>query len=183
MVECRLLLEKVDVTGSTRLPSAFLERELHLAPFMEVTAEELTADRNRLLDTGLFQSLQFFLAKGQSPDHTRLKIEMVDDPAVMGAWAWGGSLVLTQDRSSSDQLGEEFNPLSGCAQIISRNLFNSLHRASAAMVYDGQGIMRGFHVAYGFPRFSKESVQFDARLEAGDAQVRYLDSLSFGSRG
>jgi hypothetical protein len=181
--ERRLLLEKVDVTGSQRLPSAFLERELHLAPGVEVTEEELTADRNRLLGTGLFQSVQFFLSKGQNPGQARLKIELVDDPGVFGTWAWGGSLGLTQDQSSSDQLGGEFNPLSARAQIISRNLFNSLHRASGAVDYDGQGILRGFHVAYGFPRFSKESVQFDARMEAADAQARYLEILGFGARG
>ncbi len=181
--ERRLLLEKVDVTGSQRLPTAFLERELRLLPGVEVTEEELTADRNRLLGTGLFQSVQFFLSKGQNPGQARLNIELVDDPGVFGTWAWGGSLGLTQDQSSSDQLGGEFNPLSARAQIISRNLFNSLHRASAAVDYDGQGIMRGFHVAYGFPRFSQESVQFDARMEAADAQARYLDILGFGARG
>lgn len=181
--ERRLLLEKVDVTGSSRLPSAFLERELHLTAGTEVTEEELTADRNRLLGTGLFQSVQFFLSKGQNPGQARLKIELVDDPGVFGTWAWGGSLGLTQDQSSSENLGEEFNPLSARAQLISRNLFNSLHRASAGVDYDGQGIMRGFHVAYGFPRFSQESVQFDARMEAADAQARYLDILGFGSRG
>jgi hypothetical protein len=181
--ERRLLLEEVDVTGSQRLPTAFLERELQITPGMEVSEEELAADRNRLLGTGLFQSVQFFLSKGQNPGQARLKIELVDDPGVFGTWAWGGSLGLTQDQSSSDQLAGEFNPLSARAQIISRNLFNSLHRASAAVDYDGQGIMRGFHVAYGFPRFSKESVQFDARMEAADAQARYLDILGFGSRG
>jgi hypothetical protein len=181
--ERRLLLENVDVTGSQRLPTAFLERELHLTPGVSVTEEELTADRNRLLGTGLFQSVQFFLAKGQNPGAARLKIELVDDPGVFGTWAWGGSLGLTQDEGSSDQFSGEFNPLSARAQIISRNLFNSLHRASAAVDYDGQGIMRGFHVAYGFPRFSQESVQFDARMEAADAQARYLDILGFGARG
>ncbi|WP_141735598.1 hypothetical protein [Oligoflexus tunisiensis] len=181
--ERRLLLEKVDVTGSQRLPSAFLERELHLTPGVEVTEDELTADRNRLLGTGLFQSVQFFLSKGETPGHARLRIELVDDPGVFGTWAWGGSLGLTQDQSASESLGGELNPLSARAQLISRNLFNSLHRASGAVDYDSQGIMRGFHVAYGFPRFSKESVQFDARMEAADAQARYLDILGFGSRG
>jgi len=179
----QLLLEKVDVTGSIRLPTAFLERELHLEAGSQVTEEQLTADRNRLLGTGLFQSVQFFLQKGQNPGQARLRIELVDDPGVFGAWAWGGSLGLTQDQSNSENLGGEFNPLSAKLQLISRNFFNSLHRASTAIDYDGQGILRSFHVAYGFPRFAKESVQFDARMEAVDAQMRYLDILGFGSRG
>ncbi len=181
--EKRLLLEKVEVTGSSRLPSAFLERELHLVPGSSPSEQELGDDRNRLLATGLFQSVQFFLQKGQTPGQAVLRIELMDDPGVFGSWAWGGALNLTQDQNASENIGGEFNPLSARMQLISRNLFNSLHRASSAVDYDGQGILRGFHVAYGFPRFSEESVQFDARMEAADAQARYLDVLGFGSRG
>lgn len=178
-----LTLERIESVGSQRLPPDFFETELGLKPGITLDDAVLAQARTRILGTGLFRSAQFFLKRGAEPGQARLNIELEDDPSILGSWAWGSSLAVTQDQRTTETLGSELNPLGVRGQLISRNMFGLLHRASAQVDYDGQGILRAFQLGYGFPRFSAEDVQFDARMEAMDPTARYFDTLGFASKG
>ena len=48
---------------------------------------------------------------------------------------------------------------------------------------DPEGVLRESEIAYGFPRFALEDVQFDTRFKATDVQHRYLHAMAFGISG
>lgn len=178
-----LLLDRLSWKGSERLPSDFLSDELGLRAGQLLSEDELTRARNRLLATGLFRSVQFFLKKSAGPGRIELEIELEDDPSVLGSWALGGNLFVHQDtRDTSQSSPNQLDPLGIKAQLISRNLFHSLHRAAVQIDSDGDGNLRGWQLAYGWPRFSAEDIQFDASLEAVDGINRYFEVLGFGGK-
>ncbi len=179
------LLEAVDVKGSERLPEGFLADELGLSPGQRINEEDLDIARTRLLGSGLFQSAQFFLSKGQAQDRVRLVIELEDDSGVLGPWAWGSSIAVLQEQNTDTSLRNpnQIDPYGIKAQIVSRNLLRHLHRAAVQIDMDGKGILRGAQFAYGFPRFSAEDAQFDASMEGTDGVWRYFEVLGFGTKG
>lgn len=169
------------VKGSERLPESYFDQELGLKAGSEIQEEDLPALQHKLLGTGLFRSANFFLSKGSKPGRFILQIDLEDDPSVFSDWAIGNSLFLTQEQRQG--LGSELNPYSARVQVISRNLFRAQHRASLDADFDGMGILRAFEVAYGFPRFTQEGVQFDAHFEGVDPAARYSEVLGFGNKG
>lgn len=174
-------IEELIVKGSERLPEGYFSEELGLKPGSEIEENDLPALQHKLLGTGLFRSASFFLQKGSKPGRFRLQIDLEDDPSVFSDWALGSSLYLTQEETEG--LGSESSPYSARVQLISRNLFREQHRATLDADFDGMGILRAFQIAYGFPRFTQEGVQFDAHFEGVDPAARYGDTLGFGNRG
>lgn len=175
-----LVLENVQWTGSQRVDRQYFEEELGLKANATFSLSQLERVQSRLLSTGLFRSARLFLERSNRPGHASLNIELEDDPSVLGPWALGGKLGLTQSQVSSRTLGNELNPIGVKAQLVSRNLWGKLHRALAEVDLNQAGQIQAFQAIYGLPRFSEENNQFDASFEGVKPNERYLEALGFG---
>ncbi len=179
----QLTLAAVHVEGSARLPKNFLEKELFLTKGQNLTASMIEDIQLKLYGLGLFKSVLVSLEKTPVRGVVNLNIELEDDPTVLGAWAWGGTLKMTHGEASTQTLTEDQPPLGFSGELVSRNLFCSLHRGQVFIDIDSRGVYRNVSASYGFPRFSREGVQFDANIRVTDVEHRYWDAIGFGSEG
>ena len=123
------------------------------------------------------------MRKGSKPGYAKLFVEVEDDESVIGDYGLGGELSVTHGEPVAVSVDPNRPPLGYKIQLISRNLFRDLHRLSIMWDVDSEGVIREGQVAYGFPRFSREDIQFDAQVSAVDVATRYLDTLGYGARG
>ncbi|SMF71195.1 POTRA domain-containing protein [Pseudobacteriovorax antillogorgiicola] len=177
------VLASVQVTGSSRLPEHYLAEELKLLPGSKLNPQQLKDAQFKLYGLGLFKSVFLRLEKANAPKTAILHIELVDDPSVIGPWAIGSTFSLTQGEADSKALGQDSSPMGIRTELISRNLFGALHRGRFEIDMDGEGVYRNIAASYGFPRFSREGVQFDAHVQVTDISQRYMDAMGFGGVG
>lgn len=178
-----LKIQEIRIEGSHRLPSYFLSEELGLQPGATLDRDAVEEAQIQLYSLGLFSSVLVSLERGSERGNVILVITLEDDPTVLWKAAIGGTLKVTYDEEGSQTLAEDQPPLGAFGQIVSRNLFHSLHRGKVEFDIDGAGIYRHLAASYGFPKFSREGVQFDANISVTDVETRYLDVIGFGSRG
>jgi hypothetical protein len=176
-------LESVEVRGSTRLSAEDLTAELGLTKGTELNDELVMTSRSKLLGLGLFRSVILIMRKGSSPGMARLIIDLEDDEGVLTDWALGGELSVTASESLTPAVDSNTSPMDYRIGLVGRNLFSSLHRGSFYLDLDGDANVRAGQLAYGFPRFTQEDVQFDAEVAASNPRYRYLDTMGFGGRG
>lgn len=176
------LLESVSVTGSTRLDSESVIRELSLNPELPITDDLVMNARSQLLGLGIYKSVTLYLRKGTSPGHAILVVELEDEDFTIGPWAMAGSFGLTQGESPLNT-GSIQGPAVGYRlNLVGRNLFQQMHRGSFTFDTDSFGTVRAAEVAYGLPRFAAEGVAFDTRILVADPRYRYLSVQGFGEK-
>jgi hypothetical protein len=179
-------LETLELRGTTRMTTGQLAEELGLVPETRLDDELVMSTRTRLLGLGLFKSAILLMRKGSKPGYARLIVEVEDDDSVLSDWALGGELDVTVSETNASSTVESDGgtvPMDYRLGLVGRNVFDQLHRASAFVDVDGEGIFRAGQIAYGLPRFAKEDAQFDAEIAAVDVSHRYLDALGFGAHG
>src|SRR5690606_32653695 len=139
--------------------------------------------RSKILSLGLFKSAILMMRRGTEPGRARLIIELEDDDHILTDWAIGGELsVLATETTAAAVANSNQTPLDYSLTLVSRNMFNRLHRASLMAAVDADGVLREAEVAYGLPRFTHEDVTFDANVHITDAQRRYLNILGYSMR-
>lgn len=175
-------LEDIEVIGSQRLSREKIVEELGLKIGEELASQAVSEARLTLLGMSLFRSAILSIRKGKKPGWVVLLIELEDDKTIIGPWGLGSTLSLTYDELQDSSISPQTSPFSTRFQLVSRNLFKRLHRASTLLDIDGEGVVREFEIAYGLPRFAQEKVQFDAKLSLVDAEFRYLQSMGFGAK-
>ena len=175
-------LETVELIGTTRVDAITIERNLGLTPGIALGDDLVMTTRQRLLGLGLFRNVLLFMKKGSKPGFAKLVIEAEDDETVLSDWGLGGEFGVTHGEPRATAANPNQPPLGYRIQLIGRNLFSNLHRASVMWDVDSEGEIREAQLAYGFPRFSGEDVQFDAQASAVDVATRYLDAMGFGAR-
>ena len=178
-----LIIESIHIKGSDRLPSDFLENELKIKANVPLTKELLQDLQLKLYGLGLFESVILGIEKSEQQGHIKLNIDLRDDPSVVGSWAVGGTLSISKGEATTSAIGSESSPMGIRTEIIARNILTRLHRGRIEVDMDGQGIYRGISASYGFPRFSKEGVQFDSSIQVNDVRKRYMEGMGFGGRG
>lgn len=177
------VLESLELRGTERVDAIDLAEELGIKPGDELNDEFVTSARSRILSLGLFRSCFLAVKKGSAPGKGKLIITVEDDGSVLGPWAMGGTLAMTYGEAKAASSGLGGSPLGYRFGLVARNIARSMHRGSLAADVDGLGMIRGAQLAYGFPRFTAEGVQFDAEVSAIDPSRRYLDTLGYGGRG
>lgn len=178
------VLESISIQGSDRISVETLRRDLGLYEGLHLNDDVVMDTRQQLLGLGLFRSVLLFMKKGSAPGQARLVVDLEDDPTVLGTWAMGGHVRITHgEPDNQTTLNPQNPPLGYQVGLVSRNVFRERHRASALVDMDSKGIIREGHLAWGMPRFARESVQFDARLKVVDVSHRYLEAMAFGARG
>lgn len=176
-------LETVEIQGSTRLGARDLAAELGLVKGTPLDDTLVMVTRSRLLGLGLFKSAILVMRKGTQPGFAKLIIELEDDDSVLTDWALGGELGVSLSENAASTVDPDRAPLDYRLGLVGRNLFNNLHRGSLFFEFDSGGHYQNGQLAYGFPRFTREGVQFDAEIAATSIRHRYLDVLGFGGRG
>ncbi len=176
-------LETVEIQGSTRLAARDLASELGLVMGTPLDDELVMSTRTRLLGLGLFKSAILVMRKGTQPGFAKLIIELEDDDSVLTDWALGGELGVSLSENAAKTVDPDRAPLDYRLGLVGRNLFNNMHRGSLYFEFDSSGHFQGGQLAYGFPRFTREDVQFDAEIAGTNVHHRYLDVLGFGGRG
>ena len=177
-----LLLEKIELRGTSRIDAVQISEELGLKRGMPLGDALVSTTRNRLLSLGLFRSVYLYQRKGSAAGNVNLVIEVEEDDAVLTDWALGGLVAVTQDQTASSVRAPSTPTVGARLELLGRNLFSSLHRGGLMADLDSIGILRRARVAYGFPRFAKEDVQFDVEADAVDVRSRYLDALGYGGK-
>jgi hypothetical protein len=176
-------LESVEIQGSTRLAARDLATELGLVKDTPLNDDLVMTTRTRLLGLGLFKSAILVMRKGSQPGYAKLIIELEDDDSVLTDWALGGELGVSLSENAAATVDPDRAPLDYRLGLVGRNLFNNMHRGSLSIEFDSGGHFQGGQLAYGFPRFTREDVQFDAEIAGTNVRHRYLDVLGFGGRG
>lgn len=176
-------LESLEIKGSNRITPFHLEEYFALKPGTALNDETVLDTRQKLLGTGLFRSVLLYMKKGSTVGKARLVIELEDEPTVLTDWGVGGSVGLTYGEPKASNTTPGSAPLGYRMELISRNLMADLHRGGMLVDIDANGQVREGQLAYGFPRFANEGVQFDAQFSVVDPYFRYLNTMGFGSRG
>lgn len=176
-------LESVEVRGSTRISAEDLVAELGLVQGAELNDTLVMTSRSKILGLGLFRSAILIMRKGSKPGLARLIVDLEDDDGVLSDWAVGGELSVTTSESLTPAVDSNSSPMDYRVGLVARNMFSSLHRGSFYLDLDGEANVRAGQIAYGFPRFTSEDVQFDAEVAASNTRYRYLDTMGFGGRG
>lgn len=176
-------LEAVAIKGSSRVPIEILRSELGLYPGVGLDDDLVMNTRAKLLSLGLFKSALLFMRRGSERGLAKLIIEVEDDHSVLTDWALGGTLGVIQSERQFGSSSPESPPLGYRFELIGRNFFKSLHRGAILLDVDSSGTLRKAEVAYGFPRFTHEGTQFDAKIDATNTGYHYLDALGFGLKG
>jgi hypothetical protein len=176
-------LESVEVQGTTRISAEDLVAELGLYQGSELNDTLVMNSRSKILGLGLFRSAILIMRKGSAPGMARLIIDLEDDEGVLTDWALGGELSVTTSESLNPAVDSNKSPMDYRAGLVGRNLFRSMHRGSVYLDIDGDANVRAGQLAYGFPRFTQEDVQFDAEVAASNPRYRYLDTMGFAGRG
>jgi hypothetical protein len=176
-------LESVELIGTTRITVERLVAQLGLEAGVALDDSFVLSTRARLLSLGLFRSAILVMRKGSEKGRVHLVFEVEDDNGVLGPWAMGGSLAVTQPQTLAASTVQEAPPLGYKMDLVGRNFFSALHRGAVSLDIDGKGVARQGSVAYGIPRFAAEQVQFDADISFVDVNQRYLNTLGFGGRG
>lgn len=177
------LLEEVSIVGSSRISVERLRNELGLYSGIGLDDDLVMNTRAKLLSLGLFKSALLFMRKGSKRGLAKLFIELEDDDSVLTDWALGGTLGVTQSERQFGSSSPESPPLGYRFELIGRNFFKALHRGAILVDVDSLGTLRKAELAYGFPRFTHEGTQFDAKFEATNTGFHYLDALGFGLKG
>ena len=178
-----IFIESIELKGTTRLESNQLIGLLQLDPGIVVDDKLVANIKQKLLGLGLFRYVLVSMKKGSARNKAKLEIEVEDDETVLTDWALGGGLSLTQSENQSSSVPTDSSPFSYRFSLIGRNVLSRLHRGALTLDLDASGELRTGKMAYGFPRFAAEDVQFDAYIEAIDPRFRFLDSQAFGGRG
>ncbi len=176
-------LETVEIRGSTRIAADDLARELGLVRGTPLDDNLVMTTRSKLLGLGLFKSAILIMRKGTQPGYAKLIFELEDDEGVLTDWALGGELGVSLTESSASTADPESAPMDYRLGLVARNLFQDMHRGSLFVDLDSKGKFTQGQLAYGFPRFALEDVQFDAEVAGVNVRHRYLDALGFGGRG
>lgn len=176
-------LESIEVRGSTRISAEDLSVELGLTKGTKLDDDMVMTSRSKLLGLGLFRSVILIMRKGSAPGQAHLIVDLEDDDGVLSDWALGGELSVTASESLAPAVDSNASPMDYRVGLVGRNLFRSLHRGSFYLDLDGDANVRAGQLAYGFPRFTQEDVQFDAEVAASSPRYRYLDTIGFGGRG
>ena len=176
-------MEGVSLVGSTRISGETLKTELGLYPGTGLDDNLVMNTRAKLLSLGLFKSALLLMRKGSKRGLAKLIIEVEDDHSVLTDWALGGTLGVIQSERQFGSSSPDSPPLGYRFELIGRNFFRSLHRGAVLVDLDSIGTLRKAELAYGFPRFTHEGTQFDAKIEATNTGFHYLDALGFGLKG
>ena len=176
-------LESFEVRGTERISVETLIDELELYPGTKLNDALVMTIREKILGLGLFKSVLLYMRKGQTPGTARLIIEAEDDDSVLGSWAIGTEIAVTSGEPRPSTLTPGSPSLGYRMDLVARNLYGLRHRGSVSADVDSRSVLRAGHLAYGWPRFSQESVQFDGQLKVVDVSHRYLDAEGFGARG
>jgi len=176
-------LESVEVQGTNRISAEDLIDELGLHKGTDLNDTLVMNSRARILGLGLFRSAILIMRKGSAPGLARLIIDLEDDEGVLTDWALGGELSVTTSESLNPAVDSNRSPMDYRFGLVGRNLFRALHRGSFYLDIDGDANVRAGQLAYGFPRFTQEDVQFDAEVAASNPRYRYLDTMGFAGRG
>lgn len=175
-------LESLELIGTSRIDKELLIREFGLTPGVELNDTLVIETQAKLLSLGLFKSAILFMRRGSDKGKARLIVEVEDDPDIIGDWAFGGSFGITQNQAVLSTGNIEQVPSSYRLELISRNLFTSLHRGSLYLDVDSEGNFQESKVAYGLPYFTKEGVQFDIEASVVNIKKRYLSAKGFGTQ-
>ncbi|MFW7377802.1 MAG: hypothetical protein ACOH5I_03200 [Oligoflexus sp.] len=175
-------LESIAVSGTERIDSQRLAEELGLSVGSVIDTETIANAQISLLGLGLFRSAILSIRKGQKPGWVILWVELEDEPTVIGPWGVGTTLSLLYGEFKGSNFDQDTSPFATRLQVVGRNLFGQMHRAYTLFDIDGGGTIREFEIAYGLPRFSREKVQFDAKLNLVDTEARFLQGMGFGAR-
>lgn len=175
-------LESVEIRGSDRIEEKQISESLNLKPGIDLDDSFVMSAREKLLSLGLFRSVILSMRKGSERGKAVLVIRLEDDPTVLGQWAIGGKVKVSQGEAKAAQLNPDSPPLGYKMELLSRNLFSSLYRGAAFVDIDSIGELRSARMAIGLPRFAKEDLQFDFDVSAVDVRYRYLSALGFGGK-
>lgn len=148
----------------------------------EINDQRVGEIRQKLLGLGFFRYVLISMKKGSQRNKAKLLIEVEDDVNVLTDWALAGKLGLSQSEVDGKPASSETSPFSYNLSLISRNLFRSLHRGAIGLDLDPDGEFMGGELAYGFPRFAAEDIQFDAYVKAIDSSKRFFEAVGFGAQ-
>ena len=176
-------LEEAKIVGTDRITIAQIQKELSLQKGALLNDDAVMNVRERLLGLGLFKSVMLYMRKGSSKGQAKLIIEVQDDDTVLGPWAIGGEIAITSGQPKAASIDPNAPSYGYLTSIVARNILKQGHRASLLADIDSKSVLREGRIAYGMPRFSEESVQFDASLHFVDVSHRYLNTLGFGQKG
>jgi len=173
-------LESVELIGTDRISKESIVDELELTTDRPLNDDLVMNTRQRLLGLGLFKSAILIMRKGSKPGYARLVIQVEDDESVLTTWGLGGEVGFVFSENAAEQADVKNSPMGYRLDLVGRNLLNDQHRGNIGMDIDGDGFLRQGNLAYGFPRFADEDVQFDAEVTAVDVSRRYLNAMGFG---
>jgi len=177
-----LELESLRVEGSTRMSAKQIQHELALMVGSPLDDQLVMETRQKLLSLGLFRSVMLRMTRGSAPGKAVLIIELDDDRSVLTDWALGGRVGVRYGEVQAKSVDPNLPPLGYQIELLSRNLFRSLHRGRVSVDIDGTGNVMAGRISYGWPRFAIEDIQFDTEISAINVTTRYLDVLGFGGR-
>jgi len=178
----QFILEDIEIIGSQRINTRRLAEELGFVIGRALASDTISDAQMTLLGMGLFRSAILSLRKGGQPGWVVLVVELQDDQTIIGRWGLGSTLSLNYGELRGANFDQDSSPFATRLQLVGRNLFSQMHRAYTLFDIDGRGKLREFEFAYGLPRFSREKIQFDAKLTLVDAKDRYLNGIGFGVR-
>ncbi len=175
-------IESLEVIGTNRIDATTISTQLGLLPNTQLTEDVVMDARLRLLGLGLFKSAVLYVRKGSKPGFVNVTIEVVDDPSVIGESGTGGQLGATISHGNLKHSDPNAIPMDFRLGLVSRNFYGSGHRGSIMWDMDHRGIMRNAQLAYGLPRFTSESTQFDTAVTISDPYYRFHETLGYGIR-
>ena len=176
-------LETIELVGTDRIQKEKLIEMLGLTEGLPLDDTFVMETRQRLLGLGIFRSVLLLMKKGSKPGLAKLIVKVEDDEMVLGKWAVGSELGVTYGEPRSPKVDPNDAPMGYRINLISRNLMGTMHRGALTTDIGSNGSIKYGSLAYGFPRFARESVQFDAHISTVNVEERYLDSFGFGSKG
>lgn len=176
-------LEHIEVTGTNRLTAEQVAKEFSISRGTPLDNDFVLSIKAKLMSLGLFKSVFLVMKKGSTKGFAKLVIEVEDDEDVLSDWAVGGTLGVTQSENQFASGDLQSAPLGYHMDLVSRNLFNTLHRGSLLLDIDSEGFLKRGIIGYGLPKFAEEGVQFDAEAGVIDINSRYIDAMGFGGWG
>lgn len=172
-------LESFEFVGSSRLTMEQVKDHLKIQDHMVMTDSWISESRTTLLGLGIFKDVIFSLRKGSRPGLAKLIIKAEDDDTVLSDWAVGGEFGLSLT-DPTPALGDDSVFRGYRFGLIARNILRESHRAAMLWDLNSRGNLVYGQVAYGLPRFVKESIQFDSALTVVEPRERYFETESYG---